>query len=115
MSKYIDADKLLKSTISKYRCVPLVGIHSYRNGEEYFDGEDFDDLINNTPTADVVEVRHGEWIRKDGFLVCSECDATKPIAFSTVLKTTYYKCDFCNRCGAKMDGERSKKHAKQDS
>ena len=46
----------------------------------------------------------GEWIKKDGFLVCSECDATKPIAFSTVLKITYYKCDYCNRCGAKMKG-----------
>ena len=46
----------------------------------------------------------GEWIKKDGFLVCSVCDATKPIAFSTVLKITYYKCDYCNRCGAKMKG-----------
>ena len=46
----------------------------------------------------------GEWIKKNGLLVCSECDATKPIAFSTVLKTNYYKCDYCNRCGAKMKG-----------
>jgi hypothetical protein len=46
----------------------------------------------------------GEWIRKDGFEVCSKCDATKPIAFSTVLKITYYKCDFCPKCGAKMKG-----------
>ncbi len=56
MSRYIDADKLLKSTISKFKCVPLVGVSSYRNGEEYFDGEDFDTLINEAPTADVVEV-----------------------------------------------------------
>ena len=46
----------------------------------------------------------GEWIRKDGFLVCSKCDATKPIAFSTAIKLTYYKCDFCPKCGAKMKG-----------
>lgn len=46
----------------------------------------------------------GEWINKDGFLVCSECDATKPIAFATEIKITYYKCDFCNCCGAKMKG-----------
>ena len=46
----------------------------------------------------------GEWISKDGFQVCSNCDATKPIAFSTVLKITHYKCDYCHRCGAKMKG-----------
>lgn len=56
MSKYIDADKLLKSTIAKFKCVPLVGVPSCRNGKEYFDGENFDTLINETPTADVVEV-----------------------------------------------------------
>lgn len=64
--------------------------------------------VNKIPSADVVEVRHGEWIRKDGFLVCSECDATKPYA---VLNDTinYWRCDYCNRCGAKMDGERKDK------
>ena len=48
----------------------------------------------------------GEWIRKDGFEVCSKCDATKPIAFSTVLKITYHKCNFCPKCGAKMKGSK---------
>ena len=105
MNRYIDADKLLKSTISKYRCVPLVGIPSYRNGEEYFDGEDFDDLINNTPTADVTEVRHGEWkttvlintpeVFKTGAPHCSECKRTAP-----------HRTKFCPECGAKMDGKR---------
>lgn len=47
----------------------------------------------------------GEWIKKYGFEVCSNCGATKPIAFSTVLKITYYKCDFCPRCGARMKEE----------
>ncbi len=46
----------------------------------------------------------GEWKRKDGFLVCSKCDATKPIAFSTAIKLNYHKCDFCPKCGAKMKG-----------
>lgn len=48
--------------------------------------------------------KEGEWKLKDGFLVCSECESTKPIAFHTPLKITYYKCDFCNKCGAKMKG-----------
>ena len=106
MSRYIDVDKLLKSTISKYRCVPLVGIHTYRNGEEYFDGEDFDDLINNTPTADVVEVRHGEWIEDkhrwnpSDWRECSLCGYYFDVSVGQELTA------YCPNCGAKMDGER---------
>lgn len=48
--------------------------------------------------------KEGEWVWKDGFLVCSECESTKPIAFHTPIKITYYKCDFCNKCGAQMKG-----------
>ena len=101
MCRYIDADKLLKSTVSKFKCVPLVGVYSYRNGEECFDGEDFDDLINNTPSADVVKVRHGKWKKlydKAPRYVCSSCNH--------LFNNKEYK--YCPECGAKMDGKRSK-------
>lgn len=99
MSRYIDADKLLKSTISKFKCVPLVGVQSCRNGEECFDGEDFESLINEAPTADVVEVRHGEWILKDSYGngICSVCNRLDRI---DSLAT------HCRYCGAKMREER---------
>ncbi len=73
-----------------------------------WDGHTSSDAIERIGNMSVKGYRKqsdGEWVKKDGFLVCSECDATKPIAFSTVLKTTYYKCDFCNRCGAHMRKE----------
>ena len=50
MSKrYIDAEAFLKSEITRCRCVPLVGSGSddYKNLQE---------LLEETPTADVVEV-----------------------------------------------------------
>lgn len=56
MTKYINADKFLKSMITKFKCVPLLGVSKYINGEEYFEGEHLNSLINETPTADVVEV-----------------------------------------------------------
>ena len=59
-------------------------------------------------TADVVEVKHGEWKnpsikRFEGrYLVCSECDVILPII------TELLTFDFCPRCGAKMDGRSDK-------
>ena len=56
MTRYIDVDKFLKSMITKFKCVPLLGVSKYINGEVCFEGEHLDSLINETPTADVVEV-----------------------------------------------------------
>lgn len=56
MARYIDVDKFLKSMITKFKCVPLLGVPKYINGEECFEGEHLNSLINETPTADVVEV-----------------------------------------------------------
>lgn len=58
------------------------------------------DLIDVCPTADVVEVVHGEWVKSkwgypDRTLTCSECGEgiDKKPAFP-----------YCPRCGAKMKG-----------
>ena len=53
---YVDVDKFLKTMIEKFKCVPLVGVSKYIQGEECFEGEHLDVLIKETPTADVVEV-----------------------------------------------------------
>lgn len=52
--------------------------------------------LEDTPTADVVEVKHGYWI--DGkcghYKICSECNQIADFYF-----------DYCPNCGAKMDGK----------
>ena len=57
------------------------------------------ELLEDTPTADVVEVRHGQWI--DGkcghYKICSECK-----------QITDFDFDYCPNCGAKMDGKDGK-------
>lgn len=58
--------------------------------------------------ADVVEVRHGEWVIKtddydNEYMMCSCCkDEFYPVDADTVDSTPNY----CPTCGAKMDGER---------
>ena len=99
MARYIDAEKFLKSTISKFKCVPLVGT-TYVNGygEECFEGEYLDVLITEQPTADVVEVKHAEWIYNVKYYSCSICAGKR---FNLLLGTD---AEFCPYCGAKMDG-----------
>ena len=59
--------------------------------------------IAKMPTADVVEVKHGEWIDDGDCFYCSVCD--KPYALGS-LQTIYdvRRCwKYCASCGAKMD------------
>ena len=56
-------------------------------------------IIRNQPTADVQEVRHGEWIEKPYLLgtsnFCSLCGENYGMPHG--------KYKFCPNCGAKMD------------
>ena len=62
------------------------------------------DVISDLPTADVVEVKHGEWIAVPSSDMstgkaykCSECGKFR---FGVRLPP------YCQECGAKMDGEK---------
>lgn len=80
---------------------------------EFYDSADEDvvlELINQQPTADVQEVKHGKWIKiknkffssSDGrggnIVKCSVCGEPSACNFST---------PYCSICGAKMDKESS--------
>ena len=56
------------------------------------------EYAENLPTADVVELRHGEWLECSNELnkYCSIC--------GKVEGTIYEKPPFCKNCGAKMNG-----------
>lgn len=66
--------------------------------------------LEDTPAADVVEVRHGEWVMRGGRFRCSECDGKALMqdvggtgGFSHEFEQV--KSDICPHCGAKMDGK----------
>ena len=67
--------------------------------------------INKIPSADVAEVKHGEWIcypeclrymnaYAADHIVCSVCEE----CFS-ILDNDTERFDYCPHCGARMDGE----------
>lgn len=102
MTKYIDADNLINELSAT--CMPI-----YKKGITGIlgDNSSIADIINEQPTADVQEARHGKWestelMYENGCTRCSEC------------KTEYYASDleeicgdtfpiYCPLCGARMD------------
>ena len=66
--------------------------------------------IKEVPTADVVEVRHGEWKLNPFFksiYYCSECG--RHIEDGSDNNNPSKHFPYCPHCGAKMDGERNEK------
>ena len=88
MARYIDADKV-KAYLHE---------EDFNTPDERWKPErEFAKMIDATPTADVVEVRHGEWeqhrLRNPR---CSLCNSYN-----------IEKSRYCPNCGARMDGEKS--------
>ena len=85
MAEYIEREKLLRDI----------------NHYHLSDGK-FQHWVEVQQAADVAPVRHGRWIDKGEYAVCTECggrsgtqyDGVEPIPLMT---------QFCPNCGAKMD------------
>ena len=95
---YIDAEMLKRNGFV------LAKVKTDKSGEvtEFMTVE-----IDDAPTADVVEVRHREWVRVESSdmstgiaYICSEC---KKMRYGSYLPP------YCQMCGAKMDGKKEKK------
>ena len=91
MSRYIDADKVMEE-------INRIGGHNLCDWETI----GVKALIERQPSADVVEVRHGEWGFDGLGWTCSECGE---YALANKAKLQVHS-DYCPHCGAKMDGER---------
>lgn len=59
--------------------------------------------ILDAPAADVAPVRHGRWIDKGEYAVCTECGGRSGIQYDGV-EPIPLMTQFCPNCGAKMDG-----------
>jgi hypothetical protein len=65
-------------------------------------------LMVDAPAADVVEVKHGEWIKHPCSYECTVCNGEFFVESYAKYydPVTDYDLHFCPNCGAKMDGER---------
>ena len=115
--RYIDADALERQLFRD----GIAGIFlNYPRRTKFTIGEIRGMLKNEriAPTANVVEVRHGEWKEvqlpyttffggkgEGPYRKCSVCEWGYPVV---TVGQHLKKYMFCPNCGAKMDGERSK-------
>lgn len=86
---------------------------AYKACEAYFSGvcvydvsaseviNDFEEVIDAVPAADVAPVKHGHWIYENFYTHCSVCG--KMAIYDKYGQEV--ESDYCPRCGAKMGGE----------
>lgn len=82
-------------------------IEFVKQNTPHFDGETTMECVERSiryaPTADVAEVKRGEWIKE--FYHPYWCSCCKEIAPLDACGESHYKSNFCPNCGAKMDGK----------
>ena len=98
MTKYIKLEELMKFPIRRNR-------YNKEHGNDFVSGiEMVLEYAKNIPAADVAPVRHGRWIAKGEYTVCTECGGRSGTQYEGV-EPIPLMTQFCPNCGAKMDGE----------
>ena len=89
MARYIDADLFKKN-------IKIVTPDMFENCSYcgLYDDVDIKVMINEQPTADVQEIKHGHWDGGFHDYYCSVCGQGE-----------YTKTNYCSNCGAKMEVE----------
>lgn len=96
MSRYIDADKINAKLMDEYH-----GMISDESMKIY----KIMQMLDNSPTADAEEVRHGKWIyrghnwKMENAFECSVCERWMFTDFPKYVVEEYPYC----HCGAKME------------
>ena len=89
MARYIDADRMANGL---ERAIERMNVDKSTKATVRV----FIEGLQKYPTADVVEVKHGEWIEDGEYQICSVCGEEH--------HWDEYRATYCEDCGAKMDG-----------
>ena len=105
MAEYIDREAFKKS-VEEYYCNPCKAEGKDYNGcrcRACWVDDMLDEIECFQPVADVAPVRHGRWIDKGEYAVCTECGGRSGTQYGGV-EPIPLMTQFCPNCGAKMDG-----------
>lgn len=100
--KYIDAEDLMRRMYN--RAFETDGDTMWQSGC-WVRYRAIEAVVKETPAADVVEVRHGRWIKKyRGNYLCSVCGAWYRTTddYGNIIDGEM-TANYCESCGAKMD------------
>ena len=110
MARYINADEFLKYDIKRNGCVPFIDGGNYNVDR-------LDDEVNYFPTADVREMKYGEWYdvcdnnqqsnyQEEAYGTCSVCKVRGRLRTNrNEYGIWFIDSPYCPNCGAKMDGK----------
>lgn len=86
--------------------------HTAPNSSEHYAYNLVKRIVKSIPTTDVVEVKHGKWVRTDAYphrIYCSVCYKTYVTNEEIIQGRSWYpayctEAEWCPHCGARMDG-----------
>ena len=119
MARYIDADKLLEELQQasdkegvKADAMAYAGIYdaSVKYGHGQYCYINAMEIVKDAPAVDVVEVKHGYWVRQEKMVdgkvqaeaVCSNCGTD--VVYQVIDNRWQFE-NYCPHCGARMDGD----------
>ena len=106
MAEYIEReaviDEIESTTWYHINCQKNLVEGAAREADALYKATDIYNVIKSTPTADVVEVRHGKWVKNSCYNTCSVC---KEYTHAWNDDGDLQEFAYCPNCGAKMDGD----------
>lgn len=104
MARYIDADILINELGDCTLATWGKGLGASWWAQSVKLKDNMVECINNQPTADVAEVKHGHWIYHPDDLFPAESEQECSICHERE-DITLVNDNYCPNCGAKMDGK----------
>ena len=98
MTEYIEKNKAIKELYEVYD----YEFPTASGGFDEYARMIVPNTIKNMPAADVAPVRHGRWIDKVEYAVCTECGGLSGTQYDGV-EHIPLMTKFCPNCGARMD------------